>query len=53
MVDAHDWYERRRHGLGSAFLDEVQRVLAEIAANPARYGFADADIRAGPLTQFP
>jgi toxin ParE1/3/4 len=51
--DAHDWYEQRQPGLGGRFLDEVQRVLAEITANPTRYGFADADIREGPLTRFP
>src|SRR5207237_5759413 len=51
--DAHDWYEQRRPGLGGDFLDEVQRVLADITANPARFGFADADIREGPLTRFP
>lgn len=51
--DAHDWYERRQAGLGSDFLDEVQRVLAEITANPARYGFVHADIREGLLTRFP
>ena len=51
--DAHDWYEQRRPGLGGDFLDEVQRVLAEIRANPARYGFADRDIREGLLKRFP
>jgi toxin ParE1/3/4 len=51
--DAHDWYEQRQAGLGRDFLDEVERVLAEITANPARYGFADADIREGPLKRFP
>jgi len=51
--DAHNWYEQRRPGLGNNFLDEVQRVLAEITANPARYGFADADIREGLLARFP
>jgi plasmid stabilization system protein ParE len=51
--DAHDWYEQRQLGLGRDFLDEVQRVLAAITANPARYGFADADIREGLLTRFP
>ena len=50
---AHDWYEQRQPGLGRDFLDEVERVLAEITANPARYGFADADIREGPLHRFP
>lgn len=51
--DAHDWYEQRRPGLGNDFLDELQRVIAEITANPARYGFADTDIREGSLTRFP
>ncbi len=51
--DAYDWYEQRRPGLGRDFLDEVQRVLSEVTANPARYGFADADIREGPVTRFP
>ena len=51
--DAHDWYEQRQPGLGRAFLDEVERVLAVIAANPAQYGFAADDIREGLLTRFP
>jgi plasmid stabilization system protein ParE len=50
---AHAWYEQRRPGLGTDFLDDLQRVLAEITANPARYGFADADVREGALTRFP
>jgi toxin ParE1/3/4 len=51
--DAYRWYERRRSGLGSDFLDAVEKILVEITANPARYGFADADIREGLLTRFP
>ncbi len=51
--DAYNWYERRQPGLGGDFLDEVQRVLAAITANPARYGFADGDIREGALARFP
>lgn len=51
--DAHDWYEQRRPGLGRDFLDEIERVLAEITANPARYGFVDAGIREGLLNRFP
>lgn len=51
--DAHTWYEQRKPGLGGDFLDEVQRVLREIAGNPARYGFADGDIREGSLNRFP
>lgn len=51
--NAHDWYEQRRPGLGSDFLNELQGVLAKITANPARHGFADVDIREGPLPRFP
>jgi plasmid stabilization system protein ParE len=47
------WYEQRQTGLGGDFLDEVARVLAEIVANPARFGFADRDIREGLLNRFP
>jgi len=46
-------YERRRAGLGSDFLDEVQRVLTEIAANPALYGVVEGDIRAATSNRFP
>jgi plasmid stabilization system protein ParE len=49
----YQWYEQRQTGLGTDFLDEVEQVLAQIAANPARYGFADGDIRAGLLARFP
>lgn len=51
--DAYDWYEQRQSGLGRDFLDEVERVLADITANPARYGFAETDIREGLLNRFP
>lgn len=51
--DAFRWYERRQQGLGSDFLDELQRVFADIQANPVRYGFAERDIREGLLRRFP
>ena len=50
---AYLWYEQRQPGLGTKFLDAVQDVLAEIAGHPARYGYAEGDIREGLLTRFP
>lgn len=47
------WYELQQVGLGTEFLDELEQVLTEIAANPARYGFAERDIREGLLPRFP
>ncbi len=51
--DAYRWYEQRKTGLGTDFLDEVERVLAEMASNPVRYGFAKDDVREGLLVRFP
>jgi plasmid stabilization system protein ParE len=53
IVQGHDWYEEQRAGLGDEFVAEVEEVLAEITTNPARYGFADRDVREGLLTRFP
>ena len=39
--------------MGRDFLDELEQVLGEIATNPARYGFAEDDIREGLLQRFP
>jgi plasmid stabilization system protein ParE len=50
---AYVWYQQQSPGLGNDFLDELRQVFSEIVANPARYGFADADIREGLLARFP
>ncbi len=51
--DGYRWYEQKSPGLGREFLNEVERVISEIVANPARYGFAERDIREGQLRRFP
>jgi toxin ParE1/3/4 len=51
--EAYRWYEARKVGLGDDFVAATDQVLAEIATNPQRYGFADLDIREGLLTRFP
>jgi len=51
--NAYHWYQQRQKGLGREFLDELDRVLADIVANPARFGFAERDIREGLLHRFP
>lgn len=53
VASARGWYEQQQPGLGTDFLDAVERALDDIAADPAGHGFADADIRAAPLTRFP
>lgn len=51
--DAYIWYEKQRFGLGSEFLDELNRVFSAITVNPAQYGFADDGVREGLLRRFP
>jgi plasmid stabilization system protein ParE len=53
IEEAYEWYEVRKPGLGREFLDELARVAGEIAANPARYGRAEEEIREAPRTRFP
>jgi toxin ParE1/3/4 len=51
--EAAHWYERRQAGVGADFLDELQRVLDTIAAQPDRYPIAQDDTREAPLGRFP
>jgi toxin ParE1/3/4 len=51
--DAADWYEQRRAGLGARFVDAVQRVLDQAAANPQRYPEVFGDVREGVVQGFP
>jgi plasmid stabilization system protein ParE len=51
--EAAHWYEDQRPGLGRDFLDAVDQVMSDITVNPARFGFAKADIREGAIQRFP
>ncbi|HEV3025350.1 MAG TPA: type II toxin-antitoxin system RelE/ParE family toxin [Pirellulales bacterium] len=51
--EAADWYEQRRAGLGARFVEAVQHVLNQAAANPQRYGIVDDDLREGVVRGFP
>ena len=51
--EAARWYEDQRTGLGREFLEAIDRVMCDITANPARFGFAKADIREGAVHASP
>lgn len=51
--DAADWYEQQRVGLGAEFIEEVNRVLEQIAANPQLYGQVHNDTREALVRRFP
>lgn len=50
---AYRWYESHRADLGRDFMDELDRVLRQIAESPERYGFSESDIREGAMSRFP
>ena len=53
VLEAYDWYELQREGLGSEFLDEVEMFYTSILRNPTSFGFYDKAIRQGKMNRFP
>ena len=51
--EAAKWYEQQRSGLGSVFLDEIQRALLSIAEQPAQYPVMHRSIRRALAHRFP
>ena len=50
---AYRWYEKERAGLGSEFLEAVEKMVKVIAANPERFTAIRRDIRRAVLRRFP
>ncbi len=53
VLEAYDWYELQREGLGSEFLDELEMFYTSVLRNPTSYGFYDKTVRQGKLNRFP
>jgi toxin ParE1/3/4 len=53
LLAARDWYEQRRPGLGEAFADAVEQLLARIQAMPQLYRIAGQDVRWGKVRKYP
>lgn len=50
---AYRWYEKEREGLGSEFLEAVEKMVKVIAENPERFPTIRKDIRRAVLSRFP
>jgi plasmid stabilization system protein ParE len=50
---AYRWYEKEREGLGSEFLEAVEKMVKSIAENPERFPAIRKDIRRAVLRRFP
>ena len=50
---AVEWYRRRSPEAARRFVAEVDRVMAEIAAHPQRFGWHDDEFREAVTRRFP
>jgi plasmid stabilization system protein ParE len=53
LLDARDWYEEQRPGLGRAFATEVDMVLARIVQAPLAYPRVQGETRRALVRRFP
>ena len=53
FLDAIDWYDRERLGLGAEFCDEVDLALKEISSNPDTFACFYFSTRRYMLSRFP
>jgi toxin ParE1/3/4 len=53
IIEAHDWYELQREGLGLEFLDELERFYHSLLRNPHSYAYYNEPVREGKIARFP
>lgn len=53
ILEAYDWYELQREGLGVEFLNELESFYSSLQRNPSSYGFYNKPIRQGKVDRFP
>jgi plasmid stabilization system protein ParE len=53
MLEAAQYYEYRRSGLGSSFLVEIQQAVDEIANSPETWPITLYEIRQRSIKRFP
>ena len=53
LVNARDWYERQRDGLGSAFLLSIDEVFERINHAPETNPLVHRDLRRALIQRFP
>jgi toxin ParE1/3/4 len=53
LLEARDWYNRQRGGLGEQFIDAVGDLFDQIRAAPELYAKALKNVRRGKLRRFP
>jgi hypothetical protein len=53
IIEAYDWYELQKEGLGLDFLNELENFYDSLLRNPNTYGFYEKSVREGKIYRFP
>ncbi len=53
VKEVYAWYEARREGLGSDFMEELEKLFAFIQENPRMYPRDHKELRRALLKRFP
>ena len=53
IIDAFEWYESQREGLGVEFLDQLDKFYETLLLNPLIFGYYEKPVRQGQLSRFP
>lgn len=53
VLDAWNWYEAERTGLGATFLSALEQVLDIVKRQPLGYALIGRGVRRAPLPRFP
>jgi plasmid stabilization system protein ParE len=53
LIEARDWYESQRAGLGQVFTDTVDQAVASIIASPLAHPRVDEEARRLVVRRFP
>lgn len=44
-IEAYDWYEQQRKGLGDEFIKELENFFSILIRNPNTYSYYDKPVR--------
>jgi len=53
IIEAYDWYESQKNGLGTEFIIELESFYAHLHTHPFSHSFYENPIRQGSLGRFP
>lgn len=53
IIEAYDWYELQKQGLGLDFLNELDIFYESLHRNPHTYSYYEKPVREGKINRFP